>query len=53
LERDGVLSDNGEDRTPQILEQMKKFNAYYIHDSNYTLEFDSYENYLMWLLTYS
>jgi len=52
LEAEGLLADD-QNRKPQIVENMKKFNALYVSDSNYTVEFDSYEDYIMWVLAYS
>lgn len=52
LEQDGFLYDD-QNRTAQIEEKLKKFNALHIPDSNYTIEFDSYEDYIMWVLAYN
>ena len=52
LEQDGFDYDD-QNRTAQIEEKLTKFNALYMHDSHYTITFDSYEDYIMWVLAYS
>lgn len=52
LEEEWLLADD-QTRKLQIVENLKKFNALYVSDSNYTVEFDSYEDYIMWVLAYS
>ena len=52
LEQEGLLADD-QTRKPHIVEKLKKFNALYLTDSTYTVDFDSYEDYIMWVLAYS